>query len=570
MLVLELREGFDAREFRTWFESLGTEALLFLDTVRSLRFVDIEKRRVIANHQIMHQGIATVQLTGLGLTCRRSTLRDAKTDRSWQRFEADWPMPPTLQRRYKAKLNAMPIAIAIPDNVEGDTGSLYAGLPVTPAPGLAFHANAQFDIDLARRDIQHEDLNEWCFERIAELAASVARTRFLKNPARAWQVIPLLSDLGTAHDRWLDGQMAALVDTVQGRARHSFAIKVGSTTRNLTELAYEDAPLEGLLTQHEVDGLRPERTLLPRSARGRGGRWRDVLAVLGGAERIDVDDALNLFDWQDDDLGPHEVKWFIKLACAGVEAGLGRHMWSQRCIITADGKRIVPPLPHYEGELLLRQAHDNSLAARLGFAHVINPAYLTRAAAAGVVRHWLESEGMLRDSADSEATLRALATRDDDPLEVTDEELRSIRDAFVSLAANVQTKLGPEVGAAIAIDVQRWVSGKRVSGKARPVESYLPASLEDRTDGWSKAAGATPGLAWVQARYKDLLRHVGQRSRRGDPKPLAAHSFFSLLGVEVAPRLVKPDRHPRSLNVKRRACFRGWARRLPRRRGSGF
>jgi hypothetical protein len=451
-------------------------------------------------------------------------------------------MPPTLQRRYKARLDAMPIAIAVPDQVDGDVASLYAGLPVVPAPGLAFHANAQFDIDLARQGIQHEDLNEWCFERIAELAASVVRTRFLENPARSWQVIPLLSDLGAVDDRWLGGQIAALVDTVQGRVRHSFAVKVGSTTKDLTELAYEDAPLEGLLTQHEVDGLRPGRTLLPRSARDTGGRWRDVLAALGSAERIDAGDALDLFDWQDDDLGPHDIKWFIKLACAGVEAGFGRDMWYQRCVITADGKRIVPPLPHHEGELLLRHAQHNSLAARLGFAHVIDPAYLTRGAAATVVRDWLESEGMLRDSADAEATLHALATRDDDPVEVTDEELRSIRDAFVSLASDVQRELGLEIGAAIVVDVQRWVSGKRVPGKARPVESYLPASLEDRADGWGKAAGATPGLAWVQTRYEDVLRYAGQRPRRGDPKPLAAHSFFGLLGVEVAPRLVKPER----------------------------
>jgi hypothetical protein len=548
LLVLELREGFDADEFRTWFEGLGAEALLFLDTVRSLRLVDLGKHRAIVDHRITQERITTVRPAGLDFTSRRSELRDARTGRSWQRFEVDWPMPPTVQRRYKARLDAMPIAIAIPEAVGGHVASFYAGLPVALAPGLTFHANAQFDIDLARRGIQHEHLNEWCFERIAELAASAVRTRFLEHPGRAWPVFPLATDLGTVDDRWLGGQIAALVDTVQSRVRDSFAIKVGSTTKSLTELAYEDAPVEGLLGQHEVDGLRPGRTLLPRSARGTGGRWRDVLAALGSAERIDVDDALHLFDWQDDDLGPHDIKWFIKLACAGVEAGLGRRMWNQRCVITADGKRIVPPLPDHEGELLLRQAGDNSLAARLGFAYVIDPAYLTRGAAATLVRGWLESEGMLRDSADAEATLRALATRDDDPLEVTDEDLRSIRDAFVSVEPDVQAELGPEVGASIVIDVQRWLSGKRVPGKARPMESYLPASLEDRTDSWGKAAGATPGLAWVQTRYEDVLRHVGQRPRRGDPKSLAARSFFGLLGVEVAPRLVKPEREETRYN----------------------
>lgn len=54
----------------------------------------------------------------------------------------------------------MPVAIAIPDHVGDDMASLYAGLPVALAPGLTFHANAQFDVDVARQGIQHEELNK--------------------------------------------------------------------------------------------------------------------------------------------------------------------------------------------------------------------------------------------------------------------------------------------------------------------------------------------------------------------------------------------------------------------------
>jgi hypothetical protein len=57
LLVLELREGFDADEFRTWFESLGAEALLFLDTVRTLRLMDIEKRRALATHRLTDEAM---------------------------------------------------------------------------------------------------------------------------------------------------------------------------------------------------------------------------------------------------------------------------------------------------------------------------------------------------------------------------------------------------------------------------------------------------------------------------------------------------------------------------------
>jgi hypothetical protein len=516
LLVLELRDGFDAGDFKVWFEGLGAKALVFLDTVRSLRLVDIKTSRTLAEHRITRQEATTMHLVGLELACRHSKLSDVQNGRSWQRFEVDWPMPPSLERRYKARLDAMPIAIAIPDQVTDDMRCLYAGLPVAQVPGLTFHANAQFDIDVARRGIQHEQLNEWCFERIADLAEGVIRARFLKQPSLAWQVMPLPHDLGTIDDHWLNEQILGLVGSILKRLQHSFELKVGPTTKRLADLAYEDLPLEGLLTQREVDGLSPGRTLLPRTVRGRGGRWRDVLEALGSAHRIDVDHALDLFDWDDDDLGQHEVMWYIKLARAGVEANRGQRMWNQRSIVTADGGRIVPPLPSHEGELLLRQTQDNSLAAQLHFVHVIDPAYLARNAAADDVREWLESEGMLRDSADAEATLRAVATHQADPLEVSDDELRSIRDAFVSLETHVQDELGPEVGAAILIDVQRWMSGKRVPAKARPVESYLPAKLEDRKDGWAKAAGNTPGLAWVQTRYRGraATRRPAPRSRR--------------------------------------------------------
>jgi hypothetical protein len=34
-----------------------------------------------------------------------------------------------------------------------------------------------------------------------------------------------------------------------------------------------------------------------------------------------------------------------------------------------------------------------------------------------------------------------------------------------------------------------------------PAAAYLPVTLEDRTDGWAKAAASTPSIAWIEARY---------------------------------------------------------------------
>jgi hypothetical protein len=543
LLDLRLREGFDADEFQAWFASLGSESLVFLDTVRSLRLVTIGRRKALINHRLTEVTTQTLTLPGIREPCRRTTLRAPRSSRSWQRYEIERKMPPSLHRRYKAREDTTPIAVAVP--AQSDSGQIYAGLPLGVGTQLPLSVNAQFDIDVARRGIQHEPLNAWLFERLAELTASVALELLANDPATAWRAIPLREEEAFSADAWVAERIAELVGSVQARVRRGFRIRVTEQERRLNSLAYEAESLDGLLAQKEIVGLRPGLTLLPRSARDRAGRWRAVLGEIGGATLVDVEEGLRLLDWEDDDLGPRDVLWFIKLARAAIEADLGSTLWSLRSVVAADGNRIVPPMADVEGELLLRSAHDDSLASRLGLAHVIDPVYLSRWTDAVVVRQWLEEHEMLRDAPDPESTLRALASRDDEdePLRIDDDELRLLRDAFAALDQDVQQELGPDVGRVIEVDVQGWDGSKRVTSVRRPADAYLPASIEDRRDGWSKAAGRTQGLRWIHPRYEDVLRRPGRRrAGSGDPRPLAARAFFGLLAAEVAPRLVAPSR----------------------------
>jgi hypothetical protein len=87
------------------------------------------------------------------------------------------------------------------------------------------------------------------------------------------------------------------------------------------------------------------------------------------------------------------------------------------------------------------------------------------------------------------------------------------------------------------VAVQRWERGKRVTSVDRPANAYLPPSIEERRDGWGKAAGKTPSISWVHPRYDTLLRR--ERGRRGTPRKMGARGFFGLLGAEVAPRLLE-------------------------------
>jgi len=543
LLDLRLREGFDDDDFQSWFASLGSESLIFLDTVRSLRLVTIGRRRSRVHHRLTEVSADTLTLPGIKESCRRTTLSVPRSSRSWQRYEIERKMPRGLQRRHKAREGTTPIAVAVP--TQNDPGQIYAGLPLGVETRLPISVNAQFDIDVGRRGVQHELLNAWLFQRLAELTASVALERLTSDPATAWSVIPLSAERVFPADNWVADRLADYVEVIQTRIRRSFRIRVGGEERRLRSIAYEAEALEGLLTQREITGLRPRHTLLPRPARDREGRWRAVLAEIGGAALVDVKESLRLLDWEDDELGPRDVRWFIKLGRAAIDADLGDVLWNLRSVITAYGKRIVPPLADNEGELLLRTAERDSLASRVGLAHVIDPAYLSRETDAVVVREWLEEKKMLRDTADPESTLKALASRDDDdePLHIDDHELRLMRDAFTALDPGVQEELGRDVGRAIEVDVQQWEESKRTRSRERPADSYLPASIEDRRYGWSKAAGRTQGLSWIHPRYEDVLRRPGRRrAGSSDPQPLAARAFFGLLGAEVAPRLVEPTR----------------------------
>jgi hypothetical protein len=541
LLSLDLREGFDAEEFESWFSGLGSEALLFLDNVRSLRLIHIGQQRARVHHRLAESRSEPVALPGLIHACRRATLRIPGTKRSWERYEVEWPMPQRLRRAHKERSATTPIAIAIP-NADSPATQIYAGLPVASSLGLPFSLNAQFDIDVARRGIQHEPLNRWLLSRVADLAASVALERLRRHPARAWAGIPLISELKSGSDSWLNERIEELAQSVQAQVKRGFRLPVRGAENRLRDFTYEAESLDGLIGQHEVDGLRPKLVFLPKASRDRDARWRRVLGELGGAHEIDVSEALTLLDWDDQDLGFHDPRWFIKLARAALERNLGGRLWSQRSVMTTDGTRIVPPMPD-EGRLLLRHARDESLAARLKIAHVIDPAYLSRSRDAVIVREWLEENEMLRETPDADATLRALAARDHtDLVEISDEDLRLLRQAFVSVDQEDRLELGLAIGRVIAVDVQRWSSGKRLLSKAAPSDAYLPASIEDRDEGWSRAAGRTPELAWVHPRYRDVMRRPDEaRAVRGEARQLAARTFFGLLGAKDAPRLVEPE-----------------------------
>lgn len=538
LFALRLDSGWDAKDVQSWFASMTSSSMVFLESVRSLRLVDTRRKKMIAHHRLTHTRRGRINLPGMVELCDVVELTEPRTQHAWVKYTFDRKVPSDIKRRHKAIAETTPIGIAVPAKTE-DGGLIYAGLPTSIQTKLPICINGQFDVDTARRGLQHEHLNSWLLDRVAELTASVALNRLETAPDSAWNVIPLTHESDFDGDQWIAEKVEGLVESVQRRVRRAFKILIDDKCHRLSEITCEEETLNGVLDKQDAQLIRPHHVMLPAQGRDKAGRWREVLGDLEDADLMKVADALNLLDLNDDIVAPRGVDWLIRLARAGIESGLGETLRNKRCVLTNDEARIVPPLPHYEGELLLRKLSPDSLATRLKLAHVVHPRYLARQHDATVVRQWLEQEGMLRDAPDAHGLLQAVATRgaQHEPIQVDDKSICLLRHALSKVASPKRTEIGRKLGRAITIEVQSWKDGRRVSGTARPIETYLSARIEDRKEGWSKAAAQTPGILWVQPRYRRVL---SQSSGATSKKLLGARAFFRLLGVEDAPRMMEP------------------------------
>lgn len=545
LLTLDLSPEFDLNAFRHWFVENGAQSLLFLDAVRHLKMIDLRKKKTITHHEMRVTSTEPdVGLPGLSEPCRCTILKEPKTRRWWTRYDSQHKVPQGLQRRYKAIGETTPISVALPGSPNGG-GRLYAGLPVGEGHQLPFSLNAQFDVDTSRRSVQHDRLNEWLFARLADLASAVALYLFQSRPAEAWQAVPLHQETAAANDPWLSAQFAELADAIKQRVGQRAQITLDGKARRLRELVYEDSALSGLIGEREATGLRPKLVFLPTPCRDHAERWRSVLTELEESTVIDTGEAVSLFDWEDKDLSHRDVRWFVRLAHVAINEGLGPRIAGLRSVITNDDQRLVPPVPGQDGAILLKTPKPRALATRLGLARAVHPIYLSSSPYAASVRKWLEEEGRLADLPEAETTLRAIAARDPDApvIALKDPELMELREALEAVPAEVAAEVGPAIGRVVAVDVQVWRGIKKRQDIVRPCDAYLPASIEDRADGWSRAASATSGIAWVHPRYEKLLQRKGtKRSHSTEKRRLASRAFFRLLGTEIAPRLVQPPR----------------------------
>ena len=529
------RGSVDTEDVRHWLDRWDDSALLFLRNVESvsvlspdgsvvrtlrLRWADLPDSECVIGH------------TSVTARCRQAHTSD---DRSWLVHSVEVPTPTGVHRSWKATGDTVPLAVALPLHHDAE-GLASAGLPLA-AMRTPVHVNAQFDAVANRRDLASNDWNDALLPLLADLWVQTVVDLFAERPTAGWGVVPLPEDDEVQRDE--DAMVARLDSILLDRARTQLPERLILTTpesdRALPELAVEAQRLEGILTPTEIAELAGVPAALPQDARDEDGWWRDVLSDWRNAgtdlpKEVTVADALVLLT---DERRPSEAT--VALTAAGLESDLVTALAPLPCIVLADGSHIVPPT---KDSLQALVTSASPLAEKLGVGLLLHDAHLANNHDARTVLEWLRKRGALIDDTDAQTVVRRLAAagraghRVPDVLK--DPQVHALRDALETMNSDERLDLGPHIGAVITLDAFSYdARGRKYDLTARPVDAYLPSSIDKDPNSFAHAARSTPDLVWLHPRYANTLRSSLDRS-----SGLGPQRFLRLLGAELAPRLV--------------------------------
>jgi len=542
MLVVPLHPGVESADVRTAVSDLGVGSLLFLKTVRRLTFVDLNTPEEIEAYELTTGASATFnlpffegELEALAVDLEVAAPA-AEAGQRYRRYWARRPTPAGQERANKATGAVTPLGLAVARSSAG-YGHLYDRVRMPVQVHFPVNLNAQFDPDGARSTVLPIDWNLHRFEDLGELLGSAAICQFSEYPAEGWFHVPLAAEVERA-EGWLGERLRA---DVAGRCRQRLIATLqlpdlNGQHRPLADFVYEAAELDGLLTPEDQAALTDD-AVVGADVRDSGGRWRRVLAELDLSRQLELTDAFGLFDLPER-MQEREPRWFVSMAALA-----GRHkrfddFLAKNSILLADGSIVQAP-ERGSPRVLVRGAAADSLAAQLGLAWPLHPAYLAEDEDAREALAQLKAAGVLLDACDQPMDALGLLARapgsHPTPIRVADPELLALRDVWARTARDRQRGLAERAGRNIEIRVMHHVGRKPTAGWACPIDAYMPATIDKEADAFAKVAGTTPNLLWADPGYAKTLKHAGGRSEAG------AQRFLSALGVARAPRLVMPE-----------------------------
>lgn len=542
MLVIPLLPSVTAESVADAVRELDVDALIFLKSIRALRFRHLgdPSRKLEFAVEVTAAGTGAVPFGDAEAPVEVAEVRivaPARADpASWyRRYSTRRTVGPGERRSNKATGTTTPIGVCVP--MEGARPlRLYDRMPLPVFTGLTIGLNAQFDPDSARSTLQPNKWNEARFADLSRLIAWSALEAFAGDTASAWSHVPLNAEAHQSYG-WTENRIRELVAACHGELCERLAVNTGAGATPLPDLAYEEDELEPLLTEKDVERLRPDSVAMPRAGRDARGRWRLVLDELGQSEVVGLTDALRVVDG---DTG-RSPRWYVTFAALAESHDLTSDLISRPGILLDDGTATARP-QQTDTWVLVKDSSPEAVATRLKLARRIHPAYLEPGAPTSGFISRLERLGVLFDDRDAEGDVFAILGRGpatgagaEVTIRLEDGDLLALRNAWAELPRERHAALGARIGRCVELKATWYgADGRRANGWARPVEMYLPATIDREVDSFAKAAGRAPGLKWADLEYGRLLRHQAGRSAIGAQRLLAAW------GVAREPRLIKP------------------------------
>ena len=539
LLVLNLHDNFVQEELRNWFEEWEEDGLIFLGSVNRFRWCEAEGPprldRSLEKGPWKSAPFDPSHQPAPAIRHRRVRGRN----REWRVWNATVSVPANLKPAHKARSDYTEISVAVPDRPS--RSGLYIGFKTRVSVTLCLSLDAQFDPSTARDQLIQNDWNNWLIDCCADLLRDVAVGLLIHEPTTAWKLVPLQQEeVGDKTDRWLRDRFGTALERVRQEVRTNGLIAVGHARVPLSAIAYEDKSLVGLLTPADLQALVRGSRALPTDVRDDASRWREVLDELEVATRVDTAELLDGF--ARGLFAGKEPLWWVEAALritsnhSAEDELFGVPYW------LTDDRRPVPCQP--KGEIarpLVAGDPVSGFSARWKLLDRLHEAYNGISGRPAI--EWLENHAGFARQVDAGIELAAFAKRfAEEPLSIGDEELRQLRDRFDQLSDRNAEEIGRRVGAALLLDGHVYHRGKRQMQEVSPLNAYLSRTLDSDNPDWPTAAGTTPDIEWVAARYGDQLKTGATRKlrRRVDGTiSRGPRKFLMLLGVDCAPRLVR-------------------------------
>lgn len=540
LLVLELEADFDATAFGNWFEAWTDDGLIFLDDVRHFELVRDYGGSVVRSIKATAWNDLPVQGDELSHLQRRTVTAGARRYLVHRGFVK---VPEGHQRFHKRTGTTTAISVATASTEE--EAGIFVGFRTRIPTALPFAIDAQFDPIASREGIQENKWNEWLLGQVGTVLAHAAASALSITPRSAWSLVPVAGE-GVKDERWPATVLAAAFDA----ARKSFneLARFGPAgNRTLAEIAYEDQLLNDLLTEDDVAALAPDKCPLARELRDKRQRWRKVVDALAISRKISPVDVISGMS-----SGVFAIKdstWWVEAVVtltAGCEPG---QIFSARIWLSDDGTLVTAEPRDATDRKLVFGSTLPPLSQRHRLFDVLHSEF--GSAKGRVAIDWLGKHAAFKTHIEAEDELLAFAAAfEEDPIRLSPEELRELRDLLDPLSIRQAEKIGERLGRAALIEaVEAETKGKR--SWRLPTEVYLPKAIDKDTPHWPNAASGIAGIFWAHPAYDEGLRTgLGKRRKRADgSRSRGARNFLTLLGVATGMRLTKgQDRGERSEN----------------------